>query len=61
MPGRKNILERRSGLRPSKKELPKRRSGAFRHKNIPGFKTFRKNHTNNHLNTPLAGAGVHFN
>jgi hypothetical protein len=35
---RKNkVPERRSGLRPSKKELPKRRSGAFLHRNTPGY------------------------
>jgi hypothetical protein len=28
----KNVTERRSGLRPSEKELQERRSGAFRHK-----------------------------
>jgi hypothetical protein len=32
MPG-KRVLEWCSGLRPSKKEIPERRSGAFRHKN----------------------------
>jgi hypothetical protein len=34
MPG-KNVTERRSGLRPSEKELQERHSGAFRHKNTP--------------------------
>jgi hypothetical protein len=33
----KKVPERRSGLRPSEKELPERRSGAFRHKNTPAF------------------------
>jgi hypothetical protein len=32
----KKSPERRSGLHPSEKELPERRSGAFRHKNTPG-------------------------
>jgi hypothetical protein len=32
----KNVPERRSGLRPSEKELPKLRSGTVRHKNTPG-------------------------
>jgi hypothetical protein len=32
------VPERRSGSRPSKKELLELRSGAFRHKNTPGFK-----------------------
>jgi hypothetical protein len=32
---RKELPERRSGLRPSEKELSERRSGAFRHKNTP--------------------------
>jgi hypothetical protein len=35
MPG-KNVLERRSGLRHSEKELRERRPGAFRHNNPPG-------------------------
>jgi hypothetical protein len=33
----KKVPERRSDLRPSEKELSERRSGAFRHKNTPGF------------------------
>jgi hypothetical protein len=33
----KKVPERRSGLRPSEKELPERRSGAFHHKNTPLF------------------------
>jgi hypothetical protein len=37
MAGKKKVTERRSGLRPSEKELPERRSGAFRHKNTPGY------------------------
>jgi hypothetical protein len=36
VPGNK-VPERRSGLRPSEKELMKRRSGAFRHKNTPVY------------------------
>jgi hypothetical protein len=32
MAGKKKVPERRSGLRPSEKELPERLSGAFRHK-----------------------------
>jgi hypothetical protein len=41
MDGRKkNVPERRSGLRPSEKELPERRSGAFRHKNTPVYKYY---------------------
>jgi hypothetical protein len=32
MPGKKG-----SGLRSSEKELPERRSGAFRHKNTPAY------------------------
>jgi hypothetical protein len=32
----KKVPERRSGLRPSEKELPERRSGTFSHKNTPG-------------------------
>jgi hypothetical protein len=36
MPGEKEVLERRSGLPPSEKELPKRRPGMFLHKNTPG-------------------------
>jgi hypothetical protein len=39
MPGKK-VSERRFDLRPSEKELPKRRSSAFRHKN-----TACENHT----------------
>jgi hypothetical protein len=35
MAGKKKVPERRSGLRPSQKELPERLSGAFRHKNTP--------------------------
>jgi hypothetical protein len=34
---RKKVLERRSGLRPSEKELSEWRSGAFRYKNTPGL------------------------
>jgi hypothetical protein len=34
---KKKVLERRSGLRPSEKELPERCSSAFHHKNTPGF------------------------
>jgi hypothetical protein len=37
MAGKKKVPERRSGLRPSEKELPERRFGAFRHKNTPGI------------------------
>jgi hypothetical protein len=37
MAGKKEVPERRSGLRPSEKELPEWRSGAFRHKNTPGY------------------------
>jgi hypothetical protein len=36
MAGKKKVPEGRSGLRPSEKELPERRSDAFRHKNTPG-------------------------
>jgi hypothetical protein len=36
MPGKKKVPECHSGLRPSEKELPQRRSGIFCHKNIPG-------------------------
>jgi hypothetical protein len=32
---RKKVPECRSGLRHSEKELPERRTGAFRHKNTP--------------------------
>jgi hypothetical protein len=39
MPGKKKVLERRSGLHPSEKELPERRSGAFRHKIPVGLPT----------------------
>jgi hypothetical protein len=35
MAGKKKVLERRSGLRSSEKELPEQHSGAFRHKNSP--------------------------
>jgi hypothetical protein len=35
MAEKKKVPERRSVLRPSEKELPERRSGAFRHKNAP--------------------------
>jgi hypothetical protein len=35
MAGKKKVPERRSGLRPSEKELLERRSGVFRHKNTP--------------------------
>jgi hypothetical protein len=35
MAGKNKVPERRSGLRPSEKALPERRSGAFRHKNTP--------------------------
>jgi hypothetical protein len=34
---RKKVPERRCGLRPSEKERPERRTGAFRHKNTPCF------------------------
>jgi hypothetical protein len=37
MTGKKKVPKRRSGLRPSEKELPERRSGAFRHKNTPDY------------------------
>jgi hypothetical protein len=37
MAGKKKVPESRSGLSPSEKELPERRSGAFRHKNVPGY------------------------
>jgi hypothetical protein len=37
MAGKKKVPERCSGLRPSEKELPERRSGAFRHKNTPAI------------------------
>jgi hypothetical protein len=40
MAGKKEVPELRSGLRPSEKELPERRSGAFRHKNTPGLTFF---------------------
>jgi hypothetical protein len=40
MAGKKNVPELRSGLRPSEKELPERRSGAFRHKNTPEYDRF---------------------
>jgi hypothetical protein len=33
----KEIPEIRSGLRPFDNKLPERHSGAFRHKNIPGY------------------------
>jgi hypothetical protein len=33
---RKKVVEGRSGLRPSEKELTERRTGAYHHKNIPG-------------------------
>jgi hypothetical protein len=33
------VKERHSGCRPSEKEVPERRSGAFHHKNIPGCYT----------------------
>jgi hypothetical protein len=35
MPGKKNVPERRPGVRASKKEFPERSSGAFRHKSTP--------------------------
>jgi hypothetical protein len=35
MAGKKKVLECRSGLRPSEKELLERRFGAFCHKNTP--------------------------
>jgi hypothetical protein len=37
MAGKTKVPERRSGLRTSEKELPERRSGAFRHTNTPDF------------------------
>jgi hypothetical protein len=40
MAGKKKVPERRSSLRPSEKELPERRSGAFRHKNTPVHYSF---------------------
>jgi hypothetical protein len=39
MPERKKVLEHRSGLCPSEKELPEQCSGAFHHKNTPGCNT----------------------
>jgi hypothetical protein len=33
MSGKEKVPERRTGLRPSEKELPEHRSGAFCHKN----------------------------
>jgi hypothetical protein len=36
-PEKKKVPELRFGFRPSEKELPDRRSGAFRHKNTPAF------------------------
>jgi hypothetical protein len=38
----KKAPERRSGLRPSEKELPEWLSGAFRHHNTPGFKNMQR-------------------
>jgi hypothetical protein len=42
MAGKKKVPERRSSLRPSEKELPERRSGAFRHKNTPVYFLLKK-------------------
>jgi hypothetical protein len=44
MVGKEKVPERRSGLRPSEKELPERRSGEFRHKNTPGFMSPKRMH-----------------
>jgi hypothetical protein len=38
----KKVLEHRSGLRTFEKELPEWRSGAFRHKNAPGYWVFHR-------------------